>query len=56
MHRIETQRIEVIIRNPFDGIGYEEMPDLVAVRIIEVERRSPWSLVSIREIGGELRR
>ena len=41
VHRIETKRIDVIIGNPFDRIGDEEMPDLIAVRIVEVERRIP---------------
>src|SRR5438093_11263101 len=55
MDCIQAKRIEVVIRNPFQRIGNEKVPDLIAVSIIKVQGRSPRRLVPIRKIWRKLR-
>src|SRR5262245_33622045 len=55
VHGIEAECVNVKIADPFHGVGYEEMPDLVAVRVVEIERGSPRRPITVREIGAELR-
>src|SRR5438067_114728 len=55
MDCIQTKRIEVVIRNPFQRIGNEKVPDLIAVSIIKVQVRSPRRLVPICKIWRKLR-
>src|SRR5919109_5007291 len=42
VNRIEAKRVDVIVGNPLQSVGDEEVPDLVAIGVVEVERMSPW--------------
>src|SRR5580700_975956 len=50
MDCIETKGIDVVVHNPFERVGDEEVTNLVAVGIVEVERGSPRSLVAVRKV------
>lgn len=50
VYGVESQRIDVKILQPVQRVADKEMPHLVAVRPIEVQRRSPRRFVVIGEI------
>src|SRR5258707_915101 len=55
MDGIETKRIDVVVGNPFEGVGDKEVANLVAVSVIKVEGRSPRSLVAACKVRPKLR-
>src|SRR3954447_21793846 len=55
MDGVEPQPIHVIIAQPHDCIIAKEAADLVAVRTIEIETRSPRRRVLVRKVGAKLR-
>src|SRR5262245_7618550 len=55
MNSVEPERIDVIVGDPFQGIKNEKATDLIALRVIEIQARTPRRFVTIREIGPELR-
>ena len=48
VHRIEAQRIDVKFSDPIQCVLNEEVPYLIAVRSVEVERRPPGLSCSVR--------
>jgi hypothetical protein len=49
--RVDSKTVHMIFRHPVKGIIDDEVPDLIALRAIEVDRRTPWGFVTIGEIG-----
>src|SRR2546426_5113129 len=52
---IQTQRIDVVVLNPLDSVGNKEMPHLVAVRIVEIQGRTPRCLIAVCKVRPKLR-
>src|SRR5437762_11048199 len=55
VHGVQAKRVDVIIRNPFQRVRDEKMTNLVAVRVIEVQCRTPRRFVAIGKVRSELR-
>src|SRR5262245_66375213 len=55
MNGVETQRIDVVISNPFESIRNEEIPHLITEGIIEIESRTPWRFVALGEVRSKTR-
>jgi hypothetical protein len=51
MGGVDSKAVHVIFRHPVKGIPNDEVADLVALRTIEVDCRTPWGLVAVSEIG-----
>src|SRR6266849_2897632 len=48
---VEPQRVDVKILEPVEGVIDEVTANLIAVRTVKVERRSPGRFIAIRKIG-----
>src|SRR5580658_3313637 len=55
MDGVESKRVDMKIRYPFQSVLNEISTDLIAARAIEINRASPGGLVEIRKIGTEVR-
>ena len=54
MDGVKAQSVDLELADPEQGVIDEEAPNLIAMWAVEVERRTPRSLVALREIGTEL--
>jgi hypothetical protein len=48
--RIEPEPVDVVLGDPMERVVDHEAPNLVAVRAVVVDRRTPGSLVRVREV------
>src|SRR3954468_17838689 len=55
MHRIEPQAIHVIVAQPHDRVVTKEPADLITIRTVEIETRSPRGRVPSRKVRAKLR-
>src|SRR5437762_10029868 len=51
---IQPEGVEVVVRNPLQRIRNKKMPDVVAIRIVEIQRWPPRRSVALRKIRREL--
>jgi hypothetical protein len=51
MDGVDSKTIDMIFRHPVKGIINDEVSDLIALRTIEVDRRTPWGLIAVGKIG-----
>ncbi len=52
--RVQPQAVDVVVREPGEGVLDEEAPHLVAVGPVEVQRRAPRCPVAVGEVGAEI--
>src|SRR5438876_9551900 len=45
----------MIVRDPFECVGDEEVTNFIAVRVVKVQRLPPWCFIAPGEVGPELR-
>ncbi len=54
MHRVEPQGVDVKFIDPLQRVGDKIAAHFIAFVAVEIERRSPRSLVAVGEIGAEI--
>ena len=52
VQRVEPQPVDVVLLDPVAGVPDEVTPHLVAVAVVEVDRRAPWRVITVGEVGG----
>ena len=52
VNRVQTKGVHVKLIQPVKGILDEEAADLIAVRTVEIEGRTPRGLITFGEVGG----
>ena len=51
---VDSERVDVILRNPVKSVGNEVIPHFIAVGSVEVNRLSPRSFISVGKIRAEV--